>query len=245
MSPDVWPLAFEPGLALALGLAVAPAALVFWWLGKTYGPGPVLRILALAFGLGMLAALPLTVIAPAIDAAAARLLPGWDEALRLSLFAAAWPEELVRALVLGLVYARASGLGRSPAHRGVLLGVFVSFGLATFETMLYAVVDGPGAPLVRLFTAMPCHVALGAIMGAYLSQARSGRGLLVLPLCKAVAVPVLLHTLYDYSLLADDRLTPDGGRGALWLTGLVLFLLLAWTRELARALEPGAQKLSG
>ena len=75
--------------------------------------------------------------------------------------------------------------------------------------------------LVRAVTAVPFHVALGAIMGFSLQRFGIGRGWL-----PALALPILLHGLYDWPAMAIqwDGITlneTSAAYGAVFLLTLV------------------------
>ena len=85
---------------------------------------------------------------------------------------------------------------------GVVYAVFVSLGFALWENIDYVIMYGLQAAMIRAVTAVPGHACFGVFMGAWYGLARrwENRGDHAqsrLCLRLAVAVPALLHGLYD------------------------------------------------
>ena len=92
---------------------------------------------------------------------------------------------------------------------GVVYAVFVSLGFALWENISYVLSYGFSTALVRAVTAIPGHACFGVFMGVFYGLAKRAwnrneyglsRGFRVL----AVAVPLLLHGLYDYIASMED-----------------------------------------
>ncbi len=93
---------------------------------------------------------------------------------------------------------------------GIVYAIFVSLGFATAENVLYVTSNGMGNAVVRALTAIPGHCSFGIYMGTYYGWAkmydrRGMNGRRNYELFKALAVPTLLHGIYDYSLTIDSE----------------------------------------
>lgn len=87
---------------------------------------------------------------------------------------------------------------------GIVYGATASLGFATLENVLYVSDGGLHVAILRAFLAVPGHAFLGAIMGYYVSRAKFTGGDRRPLLVRALAIPILLHGLYDTPLLAGD-----------------------------------------
>lgn len=186
---------------LALVFAIAPSllilALVVFADRSAKRPGAI----ALAFLLGALTLLP---VHGFVELHAIVVENVWLDTYRVALYRsfvfAAVPEELSKFVLLWLLIGRA-GLVREPIH-GLVYGVALALGFACIESL--ASVEGASWQVLgnRATTTIPCHAALGLIMGDYLGQAELGPpeqrwGLRA----RALLVPILLHGMYDAPLL--------------------------------------------
>jgi hypothetical protein len=86
----------------------------------------------------------------------------------------------------------------------------------------------------RAFTAVPMHASCGALMGLALARGKlqgpgPGRG--VLP---ALAVPIVIHGLYDWPLLSLGQCGDSGGGEALGAVGLSMVVLIWAVRRVRR-----------
>ncbi|MDO5438872.1 MAG: PrsW family glutamic-type intramembrane protease [Erysipelotrichaceae bacterium] len=93
---------------------------------------------------------------------------------------------------------------------GIVYAIFVSLGFATAENVLYVTSNGMGNAVMRALTAIPGHCIFGIYMGTYYGWAkmydrRGMNGRRNYELFKALAVPTLLHGIYDYSLTIDSE----------------------------------------
>ena len=93
---------------------------------------------------------------------------------------------------------------------GIVYAIFVSLGFATAENVLYVTSNGMGNAVMLALTAIPGHCIFGIYMGTYYGWAkmydrRGMNGRRNYELFKALAVPTLLHGIYDYSLTIDSE----------------------------------------
>ena len=78
------------------------------------------------------------------------------------------------------------------SYDGVIYMVCASLGFAILENILYVASGGIGTGILRAFTAIPLHCTVGVIMGALYAKGREA----------AYIVPVFIHGLYDYLVMA-------------------------------------------
>ena len=148
------------------------------------------------------------------------------------------PEEFFKLLVLVLYAMRRPAFDE--AMDGIVYGVTVSLGFATFENILYVFQNGFEVALLRAFTAIPMHGFAGCIMGFFVGMAwlmpyRRARFLIL-----AFAVPMLLHGAYDWPILYSELAQSQAGRdagGAFIVALAVAVAILALEIVLARRLH--------
>ncbi len=187
---------------------------------------------AVSLAAGALVALPVLALGEPIATLAGHFPGRFGEAFFRAFVNAALPEELFKLVALLLVLR--SSPGRRAIRRGAVptmaIGAGVGLGFALIETVIYALRVGPHVGLMRIFTAIPCHLFLGALMAHYLWAAHETKS--AVARLKAFFVPVLAHGLYNFPLLVELARTAQRPVGAMLLTWMVLFLLAGWTRFL-------------
>ena len=85
--------------------------------------------------------------------------------------------------------------------------VCASLGFAILENILYVASGGIGTGILRAFTAIPLHCTVGVIMGALYAKGREAayagdRAGMIGFMAWAYIVPVFIHGLYDYLVMA-------------------------------------------
>ena len=200
--------------------ALVPSLLLMWYFHRRDAFPEPQGVLWTTFGLGVVITVPAAFAAWGLDRMAAGLTDPVAYGLASAFLGAAIPEELFKLLVLWFYAARHFEFDEP--MDGIVYGVAASLGFATLENVLY--VAGGGAPvaILRALTAVPGHAFLGAIMGFYVGQARFDEGRRRVHLGRAAAVPIALHGLYDFPLLAGGKAEAAGP-----VDPLVYFLLLA------------------
>ncbi len=192
-----------PHILLELS-SVLPSLLLLWYILSRDVYREPARIILATFLLGLGATLPVVLLAGAVETLidiAAMEGPFADGFSRAFLSAAA-PEELCKFLVLFFYTSRRREFDEP--MDGVVYGVTASLGFATLENILYVAEGGLPVAMVRAATAVPGHAMLGAIMGYYISRARFNPLARKTHLLQALAIPILLHGLYDFPLLSLD-----------------------------------------
>ena len=85
---------------------------------------------------------------------------------------------------------------------GIVYACFISLGFGGVENILYVMDGGAGLGLIRAFTAVPAHALFGVIMGYHAGLAKFFPGEKFFRLFLALAMPVLLHGVYDFILMS-------------------------------------------
>lgn len=91
---------------------------------------------------------------------------------------------------------------------GIVYAVFVSLGFATIENIIYSLVGGLEAVLIRGVLTVPSHAFFAVFMGYYLSFAKASklqenkRGYHTF-LILSLFIPTLLHGFFDFLLLSE------------------------------------------
>jgi RsiW-degrading membrane proteinase PrsW (M82 family) len=139
---------------------------------------------------------------------------------------AAIPEETIK--LLALIWLFRAEKSRDP-RAGLRTGALLGLGFAVVETLLHAAVgDAWRAAAVRLVSSIPCHVALGVIMAAYLARRGAGAPLV------AWGLAVLCHGLYNLPLLMPRTPPFAGAPPPMLLSLTVLAFVVLWARDLTQ-----------
>ena len=93
------------------------------------------------------------------------------------------------------------------SYDGVIYMVCASLGFAILENILYVASGGIGTGILPAFTAIPLHCTVGVIMGALYAKGREAayagdRAGMIGFMAWAYIVPVFIHGLYDYLVMA-------------------------------------------
>lgn len=186
---------------LAWVLAVAPSLLILALVIFADRSPKRLGVLFLAIVLGALAIVP---VHGFVELHAIAITNVWLDTYPLALYRsfvfAALPEELSKFVLLG-VLIRASAAVREPIH-GLVYGAAIALGFATIEGL--ASLEGASLQVLasRATTTIPCHAALGMIMGDCLGQAELAEpGSRAGSRARALLYPLVLHGMYDAPLL--------------------------------------------
>jgi len=120
------------------------------------------------------------------------------------------PEETVKISLIAVIALRARDFDEP--MDGVVYGTAVGLGFAAVENLSYLMAAGPNweiTAIMRGVLSVPGHASYGAIAGAYIARARFGGALGARSrwrrprlLLSAWLIPVVLHTLFDASLLS-------------------------------------------
>ncbi len=122
----------------------------------------------------------------------------WGEAVRVSFFGAAIPEELAKLFMLWLL------LRKNPYFDehvdGIVYAVAISMGFAALENVGYLFVNYDSWQAVgttRALVSVPAHYAFAVFMGYYYSMCHFSQSDKAYYGIMAVAMPILFHGLFD------------------------------------------------
>ena len=221
--------------------AALPSGMAAYWLVRSAGLSSRRRA-GVAFLLGMIATV---VVVPAVRTATdvvAQVDGAWAQLLVFSFLAAALPEETVKWAALAFLGWTARG--HIDRREWILLGTIVGLGFAATENTLFAYASGAGVGLLRTLTVLPCHAALGAVMGLLFSQRKAGRRS-SWRLLAAWVVPMILHASYDALVLiaALSHLQRLRFASAILLTAVVVGTVATGIRGWERAAGPTRPRL--
>ena len=135
-------------------------------------------------------------------------------------FTAGLPEEIAKFLMILLTLFIFRAKVRN-VYEYILVGAAVGFGFTVFEEFIYG--SGSIATSIMRDLLVTLHMLLGILMGKHLGLARycktTGKGSAAREYALALLVPILIHTLYDASVLNQYLETEDDN---LLLIGLVI-----------------------
>ncbi len=219
-----------PGAIVAA--AVAPALLLLWFVVAVDSRPEPPWVVWTAVILGALSVIPVS------------LLEVW--LLHIPLIRNPWlavdvstllfvgiPEETVKISLIAVIALRAREFDEP--MDGVVYGTAVKLGFAAVENLAYLMGAGPNweiTAIMRGVLSVPGHVSYGAIAGAYIARARFGGALGAHSrwrrprlLLSAWLIPVVLHTLFDASVLSLPNANTNSTKGVVEASLLVLTAL--------------------
>lgn len=160
-----------------------------------------LRSVILLFALGGLVVVPVGLAGVGVVHLAADFPVAYQRNLLMAFFGAALVEEIGRYCVL--YFAGSRWIGFAKATDAVIFALVTSLGISCAENLVYGLSIGWKIGLFKFAVATPIHLALGVTMGSFvaLAGARIRKPRLFMTL--ALAVPILLHGLYDFVVLTQ------------------------------------------
>ncbi len=117
---------------------------------------------------------------------------------------AAFTEEFFKILVFFIFIWKNKNFNEK--FDGIIYAVFISMGFAATENLMYVLGSGFSTGIIRAFTAVPAHAIFAVTSGYFLALAKFKPSGKLIYLILALAVPVLLHGIYDFILLAKNDL---------------------------------------
>jgi len=103
-------------------------------------------------------------------------------------------------------------------YDGIIYGASVSLGFATVENILYLFANGVEFAFARALLPVSSHALFGVIMGYYMGKGkfstRNKKSFVLI----ALLVPFLLHGIYDFILLTQEK----------WLFYILPFMVFLW-----------------
>ncbi|MFV8751412.1 PrsW family intramembrane metalloprotease [Nannocystaceae bacterium ST9] len=186
---------------MALVFAIAPSLLILAFVSLADRSPKRFGALILAIVAGAFAIVP---VHGFVEFHAIAITNVWLETYPVALYRsfvfAALPEELSKFVLLWSLFHVCRPV-REPIH-GLVYGTAIALGFASVESL--ASLEGASLQVLasRATTTIPCHAALGMIMGDYLGQAElAPPGARAGLRARALIFPILLHGMYDAPLL--------------------------------------------
>lgn len=160
------------------------------------------------------------------------------DAVRISFFGAAIPEELAKLYILRRILKNNEFFDEK--MDGIVYAVCVSMGFAAFENITYLISNMDSYMQVgfsRALTAVPGHFCFGVVMGYYYSLASFDEKDRTKNQIMVIAAPVIVHGIYDSILFASSALinkflvineTVAGVVSFVFVAGFVYFCFKMW-----------------
>nr|WP_263325885.1 glutamic-type intramembrane protease PrsW [Neobacillus sp. Marseille-Q6967] len=101
---------------------------------------------------------------------------------------------------------------------GIVYGVAVSLGFATVENIFYLIANGIEYAVARALLPVSSHALFGVIMGFYIGKAKFTDEKKAKWVVISLALPFILHGLYDYILISQEN----------WLYFILPFMIFLW-----------------
>lgn len=152
-----------------------------------------------ALVLGILVALPVILIGTFLIEIMPEYNQWWD-AFYNAFVVAAFTEEAFKFLALYFLIQKSPEFDER--FDGIVYAVFIALGFAAIENVMYVYDGGITTGLMRAFTAVPAHALFGVSMGYYFALSKFESESTNANLLKALAVPVILHGIYDFILMS-------------------------------------------
>ena len=182
---------------LLIALAPVVIILVYIYVRDKYEKEP-LSLLLKSLALGALIVIPVVFIEAALKGMMP-VLNSMGVAFYDAFVVAAFTEESFKFLVLYLLIRKSKEFNER--FDGIVYAVFISLGFAGVENIMYVYDGGMAIGISRAFTAVPTHALFGVSMGYYFALSKFESERTDLNMFKALAVPIVLHGIYDFILM--------------------------------------------
>jgi len=182
---------------LLVALAPVIIILIYIYVRDKYEKEP-LPLLIKSLALGALIVIPVVFVEGALKAMMP-VLSSMGIAFYDAFVVAAFTEESFKFMVFYLLIRKNHEFDER--FDGIVYAVFISLGFAGVENIMYVFDGGMGTGIFRAFTAVPAHALFGVSMGYYFALSKFVSKNTRLNLFKALAVPVVLHGIYDFILM--------------------------------------------
>ena len=182
---------------LLVALAPVIIILIYIYVRDKYEKEP-LPLLIKSLALGALIVIPVVFVEGALKAMMP-VLSSMGIAFYDAFVVAAFTEESFKFMVFYLLIRKNHEFDER--FDGIVYAVFISLGFAGIENIMYVFDGGMGTGISRAFTAVPAHALFGVSMGYYFALSKFVSKNTRLNLFKALAVPVVLHGIYDFILM--------------------------------------------
>lgn len=198
-------------VVLSAGIAPGLALLSYFYLKDQYEHEPLLSVFK-SFIFGAIITFPIMFIQHVLQTE--HVLQG---NIPNAFIAVALLEEFFKWFILYFTVFQHNDFNEP--YDGIVYGASVSLGFATVENILYLFADGIEVAFGRALLPVSSHALFGVVMGYYLGRAKFSsdskkRGWVLF----SIFIPYLLHSFYDYILLAEKR----------WVYYMIPFMLFLW-----------------
>ncbi|SFC44468.1 Membrane proteinase PrsW, cleaves anti-sigma factor RsiW, M82 family [Bacillus sp. OV322] len=180
---------------LSAGIAPGLALLSYFYLKDHYDTEP-LSVVIKAFIFGACLVFPIMFLQYVLQA---ENIAGTD--FGHAFLSASLLEETFKWLIL--IYMIYPHVAFDEPYDGIVYGASVSLGFATMENILYLVGNGVEHAFTRAILPVSSHALFGVIMGYYIGKGKFAKSKKRAYVLLALAIPFLLHGIYDYILLAQ------------------------------------------
>ncbi len=180
--------------------SIAPALIIMFIIYKQDTQKEPISMLLKAFFGGVLSVIiALAIALPLVELT--RFIPtGFLQSFYNAFFCAAIPEEFAKWIIFYWLIKKAKDFDQY--YDGILYAIFISMGFALVENVMYVMQSGMSVAIARAITAVPGHMLFAVPMGYYLSLAKFKEGKDAAKYVKlSLAVPILLHGIYDFILM--------------------------------------------
>ena len=195
---------------LTAGVAPGLALLIYFYLKDQYNTEPI-SVVMKAFIYGALIVIPVMFLQYVFDFEGI-LAANWADAF----FAKGLLEETLKwGIFLLLIFGHVEF---DEPYDGIVYGVAISLGFATFENILYLFSNGVEYAWGRALFPVSSHGLFGVIMGFYFGKAKFSKEHRLKYMGIALLIPFLLHGLFNYILMVEVN----------WYVYLIPFMFFLW-----------------
>lgn len=188
--------------SLLILLASLPGVLISYAIFRAdkYEREPLAPLL-LCFVLGALLTIPAVRVEKWTFDLIARGSNDFWSTLLMAFGAVAFNEEVLKFAVPALIVLPRAFFNEP--FDGIVYAVLTAMGFATLENINYADRFGAETVLLRMFTAVPAHLAFGIVQGYYIGLARFGAAKPFKKMLQGLLIAILLHGTYDFLIFQD------------------------------------------
>ncbi len=195
---------------LTAGVAPGLALLIYFYLKDQYNTEPISVVLK-AFIYGAIIVIPVMFLQYVMDFEGVSLA-SWVDAF----FAKGLLEEMLKwGIFLLLIFGHVEF---DEPYDGIVYGVAISLGFATFENILYLFSNGVEYAWGRALFPVSSHGLFGVIMGFYFGKAKFSKEKRLKYMVIGLLIPFLLHGLFNYILMMQVN----------WYVYLIPFMFFLW-----------------
>ena len=203
--------------------SIAPALIIMFIIYKQDTIKEPISMLLKAFFGGVLSIIITLAIALPLVELTGFIPSGFLHSFYDAFFCAAIPEEFAKWIIFYWLIKKAKDFDQY--YDGILYAIFISMGFALVENVLYVMNSGMSVAIARAILAVPGHMLFAVPMGYYLSLAKFKEGKDAAKYVKlSLAVPILLHGIYDFILMYSSAKTEINPA----LAGVLVLLFVAF-----------------